>query len=61
MYLGGNLTEAPIDPSNPDNPAVAEEANADEAITAVAKASNEMETYLEEEHNTESYQETSET
>ena len=41
--LKANLTGAPIDASNPDNSAVYEEANADESINAVAKASNEME------------------
>ena len=37
-----NLAGAPIDYSNPDGLAVAEEANTDEVITVVAKASNEM-------------------
>ena len=42
-YLEADLTGNKIDASNPDNSAVAEEANYDEAITAVAKASNETE------------------
>ena len=43
---------------NLKNLAVAEEANVDESITAIYKAINEMEIDLEEEHNTEVYQET---
>ena len=38
--------------SNTDNSAVAEEANFDEAVTAEAKASNDMDIYLKEEQNT---------
>ena len=41
--LEADLTGAPIDASNHDNLVVDEVSNADEAITAVAKASNEME------------------
>ena len=41
-YLEANFTRAPIDVSNPDSLAVDEEGNYDEAITAVAKASNDM-------------------
>ena len=37
---------------------MAERKNSDEGITAVAKASNEMKIDIEEEHNTEAYQET---
>ena len=37
---------------------MAEKKNSDETITEVAKASNEMQINLEEEHKTESYQET---
>ena len=40
------LTGAPIDASNTDDSAVAEVANANEAITAVAKTSNETEVDL---------------
>ena len=40
--LEDNLAGAPTDYSNPDGLAVAEEANTDEVITVVAKASNEM-------------------
>ena len=40
--LEANLTGAPIDASNHDDLAVAEEVNADESITAVAKDRNEM-------------------
>ena len=46
--LEDDFTGSPIDASNPDNQAVAEDANADEAITAVAKGTNEMEIYLKE-------------
>ena len=42
------MTRAPIDASNPDNLAVTEEANADEATIAEAKASNDMEIGLKE-------------
>ena len=38
-----NLTGAPIDSSNTEYSAVAEQANSDEAITSEAKDSNEME------------------
>ena len=41
--LEANLTGTPIYASITDNLAVAEEANADESITSVSKASNEME------------------
>ena len=37
---------------------MAEKKNSDETITEVANASNEMQINLEEEHKTESYQET---
>ena len=40
--LGDDLTGAPIDASSNDDAALAEVANADESINAVAKASNEM-------------------
>ena len=53
--LEANLTGAPIDASIPEILAVAEEANADEAVTEVSKAINEMEIDLEEYYNTESY------
>ena len=41
--MQAQVTEAPKINSNPDNLAVAEEANIDEAITTEAKASNKME------------------
>ena len=44
--LGAYLNGAPIDDSNNDYSALAEIENADEAITAVAKAINEMVIYL---------------
>ena len=50
-YLEADLTGNKIYASNPDNSAVAEEANYDEAIIAVSKAKNDTEMYLEEEHN----------
>ena len=53
-----NLTGAPIDASNYDSLVVAEEAKADEAITEVSEANNEIKIDLEEEHKTEAYQET---
>ena len=40
--LKDDLTVAPIDTSNPDDAAVAEVENADEAITSVAHTINEM-------------------
>ena len=46
--LGYNLIGAPIDASNNENLAVAEEANADEAITSVDKLINDIEIDLEE-------------
>ena len=46
-YLEANLTGAPIDSSDNENLSVAEQVNSDEAITAVAKDSNEMEIDLE--------------
>ena len=45
--LEANLTGATIYASNHDDSAVDEGANADEAITTVAKSSNEMEIDLE--------------
>ena len=42
-YLEASFTGAPINASNPDDQAVAEVANSDEATTAVAQASNKME------------------
>ena len=42
-YLEVDLAGAPIDASNPDNLEVAKKANADESITAVYRARNEME------------------
>ena len=56
--MEANLTRATIDVSNNDNLAVAEYVNADEAITELAKARNEMEIDTKEEHKTEAYQET---
>ena len=41
--LEADLTRAPIYASNTDNADLAKVANADEAITAVSKAGNEME------------------
>ena len=52
--MEAELTEAPIKTSKTDNLEVAEEANADEAITAEAKDSNDMEIYLKEERKTQS-------
>ena len=46
--LEANLTGAPIDASNPDDSAVAEEANSDEAFTVIAEDNNETEIDLEE-------------
>ena len=40
--LGANFTGAPIDASNPDDLAVAEESIAGELISAVTKSRNEM-------------------
>ena len=48
-YLKPDLTGAQIDTSNANNVDFSEVKNADEAITAVAKDSNEMEIYLKEE------------
>ena len=53
--LEADLTGAPIDSLNTEYLEVAEETNPDEAITAVAKASNDMEIDLKEERNKESY------
>ena len=53
--MEAELNEAPIKTSKTDNLAVAEEANADEAITAESKARNDMEIYLKEERKTQSY------
>ena len=50
-----DLTKAPIDALNTKDSAVAEEANSEEAITAAAKASNEMQIDLKEEQKTEAY------
>ena len=52
--LAGSLKEN----SNNENLTVAEETNADEAITEVSKDSNRMEIYLKDEQNTEAYEET---
>ena len=58
------MAGAPIDATNAEVSAVAVEANSDEYITAGAKVSkinkyiNDMKIYLEEERNTEAYQET---
>ena len=41
--MEAELTEAPKHTSNTDNLAVNEEANVDEAVTAEAKASNDIE------------------
>ena len=57
-YLEADLTGAPIDVSNTDDSEVAEEANADESTTEVAKARNETDIDLTEEQNTEAYRET---
>ena len=46
--LEANLTGTSIDASNPDDLVLAEEGNSNESITVVAKASNDMEIYLEE-------------
>ena len=56
--LEADLTGSPIDDLNTDDSAVAEEANPDESITAVAMASNEMEIDLKKGLNTEAYKET---
>ena len=56
--MEANLTGSPIYASNPDNLAVAEDANSDKTTTAVAKSSNEMEIDFEEEHKREAYKET---
>ena len=55
--LEAELTGAPKETSNTDNLEMAEEANADEAITVEAKASNDMGNDLKEEQNTKSYKE----
>ena len=55
--LENNLTGAPIDASNTEDLAVAEEPNSDEATTSVAKSSNDMEIDLKEEHQTGDYKE----
>ena len=52
------MTGKTIDSLHTEDSAVAEEANSDEAITAVAKASNELEIDLEEGQNSESCKET---
>ena len=56
--MEASLAGAPIDASNIDGLAVAEEENSDEAITAVAKSSNEMEIDLKQKKKIESYQKT---
>ena len=53
--MEAELNEAPIKTSKTDDLAVAEEANADEAITAESKARNDMEIYLKEERKTQAY------
>ena len=54
--LEAEPTGASKEGSNTDNLAVAEEANIDEALTAEAKAGNEMENDLKDEQNTKSYE-----
>ena len=46
------MNGTPIDASNPDNLAVAEEGNYDKAITTIGKDSKDMDIDIEEEHNT---------
>ena len=52
------MTGASIDALNTEDSEVAEEANPNESITAVAMASNEMEIDLKKGLNTEAYKET---
>ena len=52
--MGAELTGAPKK-SNTDNPAVAEEANVDEAVPAESKASNKTEIDIKEERKTQAY------
>ena len=54
--LEAELNRALKDTSNTDNSAVDEEANADESITAEAKASNDMENDLKYERKTKYYE-----
>ena len=55
--LEADFTGEPKEASNTDDVALAEVANADEVITAEAKASNEMKKIPKNEWNTESYKE----
>ena len=55
MDLEDDLTGAPIDASNIDNLTVSEVENSDEAITAVAKARNEMEIDHKQKQKREAY------
>ena len=56
--MEAGLTGALKKTSNTDTSAVAEEANVDEAVTAEAKASNNMEIDLKEQQKTQAYKET---
>ena len=56
--MEANLNGEPIDASNPEILAAAEETNSDKSITAVSKARNETEIDPGEENRAESYQET---
>ena len=56
--LEADLTGAPKQASNNDDVDLAEVSNANEDITAEAKASNEIENDLKEEQNKKSYKET---
>ena len=56
--LEADLTGAPVDSLNTEDSEVAGETNPDESITAVSKASNEVEIDLKEERSTETYKET---
>ena len=55
--LEADMTGSPKETSNTDNSAVSEEANVDESITSEAKASNEMESDINDEQNNKSYKE----
>ena len=54
--LEDNLTGAPINAPNTDNQSVATEESSVGATTILAKASNDIEIDLEEEHKIEAYQ-----
>ena len=56
--LEAGLNGSPIDASITDDVALAEVENSDEAITAEAKASNDMVNDIKEEQWTESYKDT---